>query len=165
MVKMKSHIAIIGMPWSGKTTTANALAEKLKMNLIDLDKEAEKIEGKDLITIMNEKGAPYFREIGYGLLLKLVMPTVISPAGSVIYHEPSIDWIRENSKVFFLNTPLETIKLRMKGNPKAVSDLKDNGIEGLFEKRFPVYKINADYIIDTQSKDVLEIVNEIISLL
>ena len=153
------------MPWSGKTTTTIALAEKLKMNLIDLDKEAERIEGKDLIEIMKEKGAPYFREIGYGLLLKLSVPTIISPAGSVIYHEPSIDWIRKNAKVFFLNTPIEVIKARMEGNPKAGSDLSEKGIEDLFKKRFPVYLENADYVIDTQNKTVLEIVDEIDSLI
>ncbi len=162
---MKHHIAIIGMPWSGKSTICEALACKLQINLIDLDKEVERMEGKDLIQVMNEKGADYFRQLGYELLLKLVKPTIISPAGSIIYHQPSLVWLKENARVFFLNTPIDIIKARMRGNPKAVSDLNDTGIEGLFQKRFPMYKANADYIIDTDGKSAEEIIEEIISQL
>ncbi len=162
---MKSHIAIIGMPWSGKSTTAFVLSKKLEMNLIDLDKEAEKIEGKNLIEIMNEKGAPYFREIGYNLLLRLKEPTVISPAGSVIYHEASMKWLKDNATIFFLNTPLEIIKNRMEGNPKAVSDLNEKGIDGLFEKRFSMYVDSADFIVDSANKSLDEVIDEIINLL
>jgi shikimate kinase len=161
---MKSHIAIIGMPWSGKSTTARILAENYKMNFIDLDSEVEKIEGKNLIEVMNEKGAEYFRHMESEMLLGLSKPTVISPAGSIIYYEPAIKWLRDNATVFFLNTPLEIIKKRMEGNPKAVSDLKAEGIEGLFTKRFPMYQNSSDYVIDVGVKSTVEVVEEISKL-
>lgn len=162
---MKPHIVIIGMPWSGKSTTAHALAEKLSMDFVDLDKEVERIEGKNLIDVMNEKGPDYFREMEYNMLLKLATPTVISPAGSIIYFDPAMKWLGEHARVLFLNTPLDTIKSRMQGNPKAVSDLVTEGIDGLFAKRFPLYKNNADYTVDSNGKTTSEIVDEMLSFL
>jgi shikimate kinase len=161
---MKSHISIIGMPWSGKSTVAYALAKKLGWNFIDLDKEVERVEEKNLIDVMNEKGPEYFRKMEYGFLLNLSEPTVISLAGSIIYYEPALRWLRDNSRVIFLNTPIEIIKSRMEGNPKAVSDLSE-GIDALFIKRLPLYQGSADYSIDAQERDVAQIVDEIIMLL
>ncbi len=161
---MKSHISIIGMPWSGKSTIAYALAKKLGWNFIDLDKEVERVEEKNLIDVMNEKGPEYFRKMEYGFLLNLSEPTVISPAGSIIYYEPALRWLQDNSRVIFLNTPIEIIKSRMEGNPKAVSDLSD-GIDALFSKRFPLYHGSADYTVDTQGKEVQQIVDRIMTLL
>jgi shikimate kinase len=162
---MKPHIAIIGMPWSGKTTTSIALAKKLKIDMVDLDQEVEKLEGKDLIQVMSEKGADYFRGLGYNFLLTLTKPTIISPAGSIIYHELSMKWLKENAQVVFIDTPLETIDKRMQRQPKAVADLKEKGLAGLFLKRYPMYKEAADFIIDTTNKTPEVIAAEIETLL
>jgi shikimate kinase len=162
---MKSHIAIIGMPWSGKTTTSLALARKLKIDVIDLDQEVEKIEGKDLIQVMNEKGAQYFRDLGYNFLLTLRKPTIISPAGSIIYHDPSMKWLKENAQVVFLDTPIDILDERMQKQPKAVADLKEKGLKGLFEKRYPMYAQAADFILSTKGKTPETIANEIAVLM
>lgn len=152
------------MPWAGKTTTALALAKKLGYEFIDLDHEVEKFENSNLIDIMNSKGADYFRAKGFEFLKNIESNSkiVISPAGSVIYNQDSMDWIKENSLVVFLNTPFNVIEERSKLEPKAVANLSERGLQSIWEERIPMYQTYADLIINTQDKTVDQIVGEII---
>ena len=161
---MRDKITLIGMPWAGKTTTALALAKKLNYDFIDLDQEVEKAEGIGWIEIMNSKGADYFRAQGFEFLKNIQSNTkiVISPAGSVIYNQDSMEWIKENTLVVFLDTPFDVIEERSKLEPKAVANLSERGLQSIWEERIPMYQSYADVIINTQDKSVDQIVEEII---
>ncbi|HEX3095526.1 MAG TPA: shikimate kinase [Patescibacteria group bacterium] len=163
----QNKITIIGMPWAGKTTTAKALAEKLDYEFIDLDQEVEKEEGMNLIEIMNTKGADYFRQKGFEYLQKFTPEdrVIISPAGSVIYNERSMNWLKGNSLVIFLDTPFEVIEARSKTEPKAVANLKERGLQGIWDERIPIYEKNSDLTVETVGKSLDEIVEDIIKVI
>lgn len=155
------------MPWAGKTTISKALSARLNYEFIDLDHEVEKATNMNLVDVMKEKGPGYFRTMGYNFLVKLKPESsvVISPAGSVIFHEPSMQWIQDNSFIIFLNTPFEIIEQRSKLEDKAVANLKERGLKSIWDERIPIYTKFAEAIINLENKNVGEIVDEIIAII
>lgn len=160
----ENKITLIGMPWAGKTTTAMALAQKLDYQFLDLDQEVEKIEGKNLIEVMNSKGAEYFRNLGFEFLQKLSPEdkVVVSPAGSVIYHDQSMEWIKNNSVAVFLDTPFEIIEQRSKLMAKAVADLQAKGLKPLWDQRRPMYLKHAQVVVNTEDRTIEQVVDDIV---
>jgi shikimate kinase len=58
-----SRIYLIGFMGSGKTTIGRQLAKKLGWKFIDLDKEIEQGEKRQVAEIFRENGEPYFRSL------------------------------------------------------------------------------------------------------
>jgi shikimate kinase len=58
-----SRIYLIGFMGSGKTTIGRQLARKLGWKFIDLDKEIEQGEKRQVAEIFRENGEPYFRSL------------------------------------------------------------------------------------------------------
>ena len=155
------------MPSAGKSTIGKELAEKLGYSFMDLDHMVEEKEGQSLISILETKGGPYFLDIEYSFLrqVKNDEKVVISTAGSIIYHAPAMEWLKNNTKVIYINTPLEIIEKRLAEKPKAVVGLKEKGLAKLAEERIPVYTKYADSIVDTTNKEPAQVIEEIISKL
>ena len=58
-----SRIYLIGFMGSGKTTIGRQLARKLGWKFIDLDREIEQGEKRQVADIFQENGEPYFRSL------------------------------------------------------------------------------------------------------
>ena len=56
------NIVLIGFMGTGKSSIAPLLANKLKMESIEMDDLIEKKAGKNIETIFKENGEPAFRE-------------------------------------------------------------------------------------------------------
>lgn len=162
---MKTKISLIGMPSAGKSTVGAELAKKLNCRFLDLDHMVEVKENESLISILEKKGGKFFLDIEYKFLLEIEdnESVVISTAGSIIYHQEAIEWLKIYTTVVFLDTPLTTIESRLSQKPKAVVGLKEKGLERLWNERIPIYNKYADITITTVGKTTEEIVNEIIS--
>src|SRR4029453_2479239 len=61
---------LIGLPGSGKTTIGAALANRLSMEFVDLDKEIETREGNSVPEIFAAHGEAHFRQVESTLLLE-----------------------------------------------------------------------------------------------
>ena len=162
-----NKISLIGMPSSGKTNIGRALADKLGYDFFDLDSMVEQKENKSLITILEENGAQYFLNIECSFLteLKPDKRVVISTAGSIIYHNEAMNWLKTNSVICFIDTDYKIIESRLLDKPKAVVGLKEKGLKRLWDERLPVYRDWSDFKIKTDSKDIKILVDEIITRL
>lgn len=160
---LPTKISLIGMPSAGKTTISKKLAALIDYKSIDLDHMVEEKENKSLISILEDKGSQYFLDMEYGFLKNLQEneTIVIGTAGSIIYHEEAMKWLKSNTKIIFIDTDLEIIKDRLSKKPKAVVGLKEKGLDVLWEERLPVYRKWADIEITTQGKSIEQIVSEI----
>jgi shikimate kinase len=167
MINPVSKITLIGMPSSGKTTIGAAVAKRIGFTFLDLDTMVENIEGVSLIEVMEKKGADYFRNMEFGFLEKIKKEekAVISPAGSIIFQKEAMQWIKSNTKVFFLDTPFTVIEARLKETPKAVAGLKERGLQSIWDERQPIYREYADEIIYTENKDIDAVVQNILKKL
>jgi shikimate kinase len=159
--------SLIGMPSSGKSTIAKMMAEKLGYLYMDLDHMVEEKEGMSLIEVMERKGAQYFRDMEHEFLSTIPKEekVVISTPGSAIYHELMMEWLKANTFIICIEEEMSVIEERLAHTPKAISDLKEKGLQRLWEERMPVYKKWADVIIQTNGRSASDIADECISKL
>ena len=61
-MKSRENVIFLGMMGSGKSSIGLIVSKKLKMDLIDIDKEIEKKIGMKIWEIFKKKGEQYFRE-------------------------------------------------------------------------------------------------------
>ena len=104
-------IILIGMPGCGKTTIGRMLAKRLKMELLDLDSEIEKAEGRKIPEIFEKDGEEYFRACETKCLkLSLGKGCVISTGGGIVVTEENHKIIKQSgAPVVFIDRPLECI--------------------------------------------------------
>ncbi|MDR1169955.1 MAG: shikimate kinase [Prevotellaceae bacterium] len=81
----KKHVAIIGMPGSGKSTAGLILSKLMRLPFIDTDCYIIQREGKTVAEIFAKHGEARFRELEKQALLEIIEgePAVISTGGGM----------------------------------------------------------------------------------
>ncbi len=91
---------------------------------------------------------------------------VVATGGSVVFREDSMNHLKENGKIFFLNVSLPEIKSRLDNiNTRGVAAEKSQTIDDIFNQRYPLYEKYADYILDLNNSNVEETVEKICDLI
>ena len=154
---------------TGKTAAGKRLAKRLKMEFIDLDDRIEEKEGRTISRIFKEDGEAYFRRIEKEAVKRIlgIKDSVVATGGGVVMDDENMVNLKKIGTVISLfaspdvilkRTSLETHRpLLNNAEPK-------KNIEELLKRREPFYK-KADYIIDTSSLNIDEVVDEILRLL
>jgi shikimate kinase len=112
-------VFLIGLPGSGKTTIGAALAARLSMEFVDLDKEIETQEGRTIPEIFSVKGEDYFRRVESELLQKwarLERSFVMSTGGGAPCFHDGISVINSHGVSVFLDEQIEVIVARLENN-------------------------------------------------
>lgn len=149
------HVALIGIPGSGKSTVAVKLGELLDRPVIDFDVEIERRTGKTVTRIFAEEGEDGFRELERQVTRSLVdtPPSVLAPGGGWVTRQEVVDLIRAQTMLVWLAvTPGAALRrmgarvasrpLLMKGDPRLV-------LAALLAERLPYYEA-ADATVDTE---------------
>lgn len=160
----KGNIVLIGMPGAGKSTIGVILAKTLGFSFCDTDLIIQKNEGHTLQEIISEKGLKYFLVKEKDIVSSLDLEQhVIAPGGSVIYHSNTIDHLKKNGLVIYLDVPYKELK-------KRIANMKTRGIvmsstqsfQDIFDERATLYKKFADKTLVCNKKNMEKIVEEII---
>jgi len=109
-------IFLIGLPGSGKTTLGKHLAEKLKIEFIDLDAALEKSEGKTVQEIFAEKMETYFRALEAKTLKALCEEQkdfVMATGGGTPSFFDNMAQMNRSGKTVFLDVPTSEICARL----------------------------------------------------
>ncbi len=160
------NITLIGMPGSGKTTVGQALAEKLGWGFVDTDSIIA-AQRATLQTILDTEGAAAFRKIEMEAIVALsaLERTIISPGGSVVYSERSMEHLKSISTIIYLDVPLAVIRGRIDETARGIIGLKEKGWDVLFAERTTLYKKYADFTLVPRGgppeEDALQILEEI----
>jgi shikimate kinase len=160
------NVTLIGMSGVGKSRIGELLAEKLHYGFIDIDRVMEKNNGRKLQELVDCLGDDEFIETEENAILSIgkVDNTVISPGGSAIYSEKSMEFLKCASTVVFLNASLEEIKRRTTDfSQRGIVGLKEKGLENLFAERLPLYQKYADVTVNVDccsSKAVADMITE-----
>lgn len=159
-------IALIGMPTSGKSTISNLLHEKLQMSIIDIDSLLEKRFNTPLQEFIDLHGEQKFLEEENDLLLQIDYPEkcIISTGGSVVYAKEAMTHLKTiGVKFIYLHASLKILEERL-SHQRKMRGIIMNGCTSWHEllmDRDMLYRYYADYIIETDTKDLHEIVKEI----
>jgi shikimate kinase len=152
-----SLIFLIGYRGTGKSTTAQALAARLRWDWIDADDELERRHGKSIREIFALEGEPGFRYKETELFAELCRQAncVIATGGGVILAEANRTRLAEAGWTVWLTADTATIWNRLQGDPRT-ADRRPNLLVGGIEEientlllRRPLYQACADWAIST----------------
>ena len=163
----KKNIVLIGMMGAGKSTIGHLLDERLKeFFYLDMDKEIEKLAQKHISEIFAQDGEEHFRMLEHQLIQKFsnYHNQVISTGGGIVENVENIKLLKKNGVIFYLSAKIDTLYERVSktnNRPLLKHPNPKERIKELVKKREPYYKM-ADFEINTDNKDLVQIVQEIL---
>ena len=142
---MTKNIVIIGMPGVGKTSVAEAIAEKLNRKCIDIDTEIIKKHG-EIPKIFEQQGEKAFRAYEKRAVIAAAEEeaVVIATGGGSLLDPENTEALKRTGTLYWITRPLE--ELATDGRP-----LSKGGIETLrklYRDRKPIYEDAADEILE-----------------
>ncbi|MBE2214020.1 MAG: shikimate kinase [Opitutaceae bacterium] len=162
-----SHINLylVGFMGTGKTTVGRALAQRLGMQMIDIDAEIERREGMPIPEIFRERGEPVFREMERAFITSGHPATgcVVSCGGGLVVQPGMIEELRRRGVVICLTARPETILARTqthKNRPLLDTDDPLARIRELLEKREAAYRAAGTQVL-TDMRPLSEIVGHV----
>jgi shikimate kinase len=153
---------------AGKSTVGMRLAERLKMEFVDLDREIEKVTGMSVNQIFKRYGEIRFRSEENLMVEKLAKRNglVIATGGGTVLREENMQILRNNGIIILLEASPEDIFARVSRKrgtrPLLRKNLTIENIEAMLADRDPFYQ-QADHRINTSGKDLDTIVKEIMN--
>lgn len=163
-------IALVGMMGSGKSTVGRRLAQALRRQFIDADRELEHRLGVPIPTIFELEGEAGFRRRESQLLDELSQRTniVLATGGGVVTVESNRALLRERTYVIYLKASLPELWHRLrhdKGRPLLRTANPRERIAELLQARDPMYEQVADLEVLTSRQPVERLVADIIGRL
>lgn len=145
-------VFLIGLPGAGKSSVGNAVALKLQIPFVDMDREIEKTAGKAIARIFAEDGEPAFRSMEFEATKRLPRtPAIVAPGGGWISNEAVRVLVPRAGPTIYLRVEPRTAALRLGAaaadRPLLAGDpLRE--LERLLKVRGKLYE-SADAIVDT----------------
>jgi shikimate kinase len=165
-----------GFMASGKSTVGPIVANTLGWDFIDLDKEIEKKENKNITKIFSEDGEDYFRQRETEILHEIADgdKLIIALGGGTLINPGNREFIKSTGKLIFLKTSSQIAYKRLKFKKDRPVLLKNgeeideetyiNRIDSIMERRKDFYS-DSDYTFNTDNESVGETVDKIAKLI
>ena len=117
---MKKNLVLTGMMGVGKSTVGKAVADKLSMNFIDVDKIIEKKESLSVNEIFTKKGEDYFRNLEERTGIEEIKKndSVISLGGGAFINSKIRQFVLKECVSFWLDLKPEIIEKRVKNSKR-----------------------------------------------
>lgn len=168
-MQMSRIVVLVGMMGSGKTTVGRAVAARVGVDFVDTDDLVVARAGKPIREIFAHDGEAFFRDLESQVLADVLdssTDVVIAAAGGTILRESNREEIRARADVvLWLDADVSTLGERA-GNG-AHRPLLDGDIETrlmtLDAERQELYRSIADVRIDTTSKDIEGVAQEVVA--
>lgn len=163
---MSNNIVLIGFMGTGKDSVGRKIAEKTGMIFFSTDKYIEFKEKKTIKKIFKELGEGYFRKLERKAILENIdlKNTVWATGGGIVINDKNRRLLSKIGHVIHLDTKLEALEDRLKGDMKRPLIKNKENIRKIFNRRINLYQF-AELKIDTSNKSPGEIADEIIKKL
>jgi len=168
-MKIPDNIFLIGPMGVGKSTIGRQLASMLHKSFKDSDHEIEKRTGVDIPTIFDIEGEDGFRKRETAVIEELSADTnlVLATGGGVVLREENRRALRKGF-VVYLSASVDTLvdrTRRDRNRPLLQNTDKRQKIIELLELRDPLYREEADLVIDTDGRSAKSVAREIVEQL
>lgn len=163
-------IYLIGFMGTGKSSVSKLLGKMTGRKEYDLDLMIEEDAKKSIADIFREEGEESFRDQETKVLYqtKEISNAIISCGGGTVLRKENVQFMKEHGKILLLTATAQTVLDRVKNSndrPILNGNMNVEYIENLMEKRRMIYQQSADITIKTDNKALVEIANEVVSLL
>ena len=164
------NVFFVGLMGAGKTTIGRALAKLQHKNFYDADHEIERRTGVNIPLIFELEGEVGFRKRETSVILDLCKSKniVLATGGGAVMALENKQALRSSGMVIYLRAHVNELWLRTrndKNRPLLQTDNPREKLEQLLKVRDPHYVEIADFVVDTASQPVSNIVNKIEQLL
>jgi len=169
-MEMGKNLVLIGFMGTGKSSVGIRLAQKMKRNFVDMDREIELISGMSISDIFKNYGEVRFRSEESLMAIKVgkQQDLVIATGGGAVLLSENITALRENGILICLDASPADIYARVNRKKGTRPLLKKNitiqDIARLLQEREPFYA-NADIRVNTSGKDLDTVINEIFQVI
>lgn len=160
------NIFLVGPMGSGKTAVGRQLAALLGLEFIDCDAEIEARTGVDIPLIFETEGEAGFRVRERQVLDELsgLSRVLVATGGGAVLDADTRARLRSRGCVVYLRTSVnqQLARTRRSGHRPLLRTSDPLGtLERLMQVRAPLYEETADITVDTDSRKVKSVVDEI----
>ena len=160
------NIFLIGPMGVGKSTIGRHLAELLNMDFLDSDHEIEKLTGASIALIFEIEGEAGFRKREATVIDELTRKQnlVLATGGGAILLEANRQALHSRGSIVYLHADINTLADRTRRDrhrPLLQTDNPRKRLEELMKIREPLYRKEADLIINTDHRAPSSVAREI----
>jgi shikimate kinase len=165
------NIVLIGYRGTGKTSVGMALSERLGKGFCDTDVYIEKKAKRPISDMVEREGWAFFRAKEREAIREVSQfkDCVIAAGGGAVLDAENVENLKKNGFVVLLEATTQTILERMRLDEKTEQqrpsltgrDLYEE-IEEVLELRRPIYQKAMDFSVDTTSKRIDQVLDEIV---
>lgn len=161
------NIFLIGPMGAGKSTIGRRLAQILKMDFHDSDREIEQRTGADISLIFELEGEEGFRARENSMIDSLTQKKniVLATGGGAVLRPENCDLLTSRGQVIYLKTSVKQQLQRTSHDhkrPLLQTEDPEARLTELMEIRDPLYCKTANFIIATDGKNINTVAHEII---
>lgn len=152
-VLKKFHIALVGLPGSGKSTIGRYLAKRWSMPFVDVDVAIEEHIGCRIRDFFAKEGESRFRDVEQEVLAALLArseKTVVATGGGAVLKAENRQELAEHAQVVYLSASPHEIAKRLQRDTQRPLLQVDNPLQRLLDLhaiRDPLYKEVADFVV------------------
>jgi shikimate kinase len=152
----RGNIYLVGMMGAGKTTLGKALAQRLGVEFVDMDRLLVDKTGVPVATIFEIEGEHGFRKRETCALVEAASHDgrIVATGGGVVLAEENRRVMRESGTVVYLRARLENLWERTRhdtARPLLKTPDPRGTLERLLTERDPLYRDAAHVVVDTGS--------------
>jgi shikimate kinase len=166
----RRNIVLIGPMGSGKTTIGRQLAKSLRMDFADSDQEIERRTGAAIPLIFELEGEEGFRRREAQAIAELCAREnlVLATGGGAVLREENRRCLRGCGTVVYLHASVETQfqRTRKSRHRPLLQDPDPRAkLETLMRDREPLYRQEADLVVEADGRQAFTVAREIITKL
>jgi shikimate kinase len=165
-----THIVLVGLMGTGKTTVGRRVAAATHRPFLDSDELIETATGRTVRDIWRAEGEAAFRVLETAELrcaLASEEPSVIAAAGGVVLAPANREALRAaDATVVWLTADPSTLVARARrgGHRPLLDDDPEGTLATMAAERADLYREIADVVIDVGSRRVDEVVAEVLAV-
>jgi len=165
---MHDRLFLIGPMGAGKTAIGKELARQLGLDFLDADQEIERRTGADIPLIFEKEGEAGFRRREREVIAELTRQErlVLATGGGAVLDPANREALQSRGFIIYLKASLGAQAARTaqnKNRPLLHTEEREVRLKELFELRAPLYEGLAQLTVDTDSGQVKQISQRIIT--
>lgn len=147
-----NNIILCGFMGCGKSTIGRSAARKSGRRFVDMDTYIEQKASMTVSEIFASQGESAFRELEHQACVELseMHNLIIASGGGALISERNVNAFKGRDVIVLLDVPLGEIRFRLRNDtkrPLLQRPDKDEVMKELYEKRLPLYRAAADYVV------------------